>query len=135
MEIFQRFGFQSGRSADKFQDCGDVERSANGLYYVKDAANAVISAKVVESHDVGTHTLFIAEVTEAKLLNCEPSLTYAYYFAHVKPKPLPAAMTDAPKGKSWVCKICGYVYEGDVLPADFICPICKHGASDFELQE
>lgn len=135
MEIFQRFGFQSGRSADKFQDCGYVERSANGLYYVKDAANAVISAKVVESHDVGTHTLFIAEVTEAKLLNCEPSLTYAYYFAHVKPKPLPAAMTDAPKGKSWVCKICGYVYEGDVLPADFICPICKHGASDFELQE
>ena len=91
----------------------------------------MLSGKVIQTVDCGTHTLFIADVTEAKILSKEPSVTYAYYFAHIKPKPLPAAMSDAPK-KGWICKICGYVYEGEDLPADFICPICKHGVADFE---
>ena len=131
MATFQRFGFQSGRDADKFAGCEGLQRSANGLYYITEGANAVLSGKVIQTVDCGTHTLFIADVTEAKILSKEPSVTYAYYFAHIKPKPLTAAMSDAPK-KGWICKICGYVYEGEDLPADFICPICKHGVADFE---
>ncbi len=131
MATFQRFGFQSGRNADKFAGCEGLERSANGLYYLTEGTNAVISGKVIQSVDCGTHTLFIADVTEAKILSQEPSVTYAYYFAHIKPKPLPAAMSDAPK-KGWICKICGFIYEGEELPPDYICPICKHGVQDFE---
>ena len=131
MATFQRFGFQSGRNADKFAGCESLERSANGLYYLTEGTNAVISGKVIQSVDCGTHTLFIADVTEAKILSQEPSVTYAYYFAHIKPKPLPAAMSDAPK-KGWICKICGFIYEGEELPPDYICPICKHGVQDFE---
>lgn len=134
MDVFKRFGFQSGRSAEKFEGCEGLERSANGLYYLTGCTNAVMSGKVVQTVDCGTHTLFIADVTEAKVLSKEPSVTYAYYFAHIKPKPLPAAMTEEAK-KGWVCKICGFVYEGDVLPADYICPICKHGVADFVRQE
>ena len=125
--LFQRFGFQSGREVDKFDGFADVARSENGLYYVTQASNAFISGKVIQTLDYGTHTVFIADVTEAKVLSNAPSLTYAYYFEHVKPKP--AALSEQ---KGWVCKICGYVYEGDELPADFICPLCKHGAADFE---
>ena len=125
--LFQRFGFQSGREVDKFDGFTDVARSENGLYYVTQASNAFISGKVIQTLDYGTHTVFIADVTEAKVLSNAPSLTYAYYFEHVKPKP--AALSEQ---KGWVCKICGYVYEGDELPADFICPLCKHGAEDFE---
>ena len=125
--LFQRFGFQSGREVDKFDGFADVARSENGLYYVTQASNAFISGKVIQTLDYGTHTVFIADVTEAKVLSNAPSLTYAYYFEHVKPKP--AALSEQ---KGWVCKICGYVYEGDELPADFICPLCKHGAEDFE---
>ena len=131
MDVFKRFGFQSGRNADKFDGCEGLQRSANGLYYLTGCTNAVLSGKVVQSIDCGTHTLFIADVTEAKVLSKEPSVTYAYYFANIKPKPLPAAMTEGPK-KGWICKICGFIYEGDPLPADYICPICKHGAADFE---
>ena len=126
--LFQRFGFQSGRAADKFQGLSGLKRSENGLYYVTKATNAFISGKVVQTLDYDTHTVFIADVVEAKVLSNVPSLTYAYYFDHVKPKPEPA------KQASWVCKVCGYVYEGDPLPADFICPWCKHGAEDFEKQ-
>ena len=125
--LFQRFGFQSGREVDKFDGFADVARSENGLYYVTQASNAFISGKVIQTLDYGTHTVFIADVAEAKVLSNAPSLTYAYYFEHVKPKP--AALSEQ---KGWVCKICGYVYEGDELPADFICPLCKHGAEDFE---
>ena len=125
--LFQRFGFQSGRDVDKFADFDAVERSENGLYYVTEAANAFISGKVIQTLDYGTHTVFIADVTEAKVLTNVPSLTYAYYFDHVKPKPATLA-----EQKGWVCKICGYVYEGEVLPPDFICPLCKHGVEDFE---
>ncbi len=125
--LIQRFGFQSSRDADKFADYDFTARSENGLIYVTESSNAFISAKVVQVLDYGTHTVFIADVTEAKVLSNAPSLTYAYYFEHVKPKP--AALSEQ---KGWVCKICGYIYEGDDLPADFICPLCKHGAEDFE---
>jgi flavorubredoxin/flavin reductase (DIM6/NTAB) family NADH-FMN oxidoreductase RutF len=124
--LFKQYGFQSGRTADKLS--GGEPRTENGIAYLSEHANAVISGKVISTVDCGTHTLFIADVTEAHVLSAEPSVTYAYYFAHIKPKPQPAAE----KKKGFVCKICGYVYEGETLPPDFICPLCKHGAEDFE---
>ena len=128
--VFQNFGFQSGRDADKFASFAQKKRSANGIYYITDVANAYVSAKVVQEIDLGTHTMFIADVTDAEVLSDVPSVTYNYYPANIKPKP---QVTPAQAGKTkWVCKICGYVYEGEELPADFICPICKHGAQDFE---
>ena len=125
--IFQRYGFASGRDTDKFDGVPEA-RTANGLRYITQSTNAVISCKVVSTVDCGTHTLFIAEVTEAKILSEDPSVTYQFYFDHIKPKPQPSAE----KKSGWVCKICGYVYEGEALPADYICPLCKHGAADFE---
>ena len=127
-KVFERFGFVSGRDADKFAGCDCDARTANGLRYIPKYTNAVISCKVIESMNYGTHTLFVAEVVEARKLSDVPSITYAYYFAHTKPKPQP---TPEPK-KGYVCKICGYVYEGDSLPEDYVCPLCKHGAEDFE---
>lgn len=123
--IFQHYGFQSGRDVDKFANLPEA-RTANGIRFVEGCTNAVLSGKVIQTVDCGTHTLFIADVTEAKVLDNAPSVTYQYYFDHIKPKPEPAQ-----QGK-WVCKICGYVYEGDTLPPDFICPWCKHGVEDFE---
>ena len=123
--IFQHYGFQSGRDVDKFANLPEA-RTANGIRYVEGCTNAVISGKVFQTVDCGTHTVFFADVTDAKLLSDTPSMTYQYYFDHVKPKPQPAE-----KAK-WVCKICGYVYEGEELPPDFICPWCKHGVEDFE---
>ena len=125
--LFTRFGFQSGREANKFEGLESVARSENGLVYLTKMCNAFLSGKVVQTLDYGTHTVFIADVTEAKTLENAPSMTYAYYFDHVKPKP---NNLTTPHG--WVCKICGYIYEGDELPADYICPLCKHGAEDFE---
>ena len=130
-EVFKRFGFASGRDTDKFAGATEP-RSANGLRYLSANANALISAKVVDALDYGTHTLFVAEVTEAKVLSAEPSVTYDYYFAHIKPKPAAAAPAGEKKVKRWICKICGFIYEGESLPDDYICPICKHGAEDFE---
>ncbi len=126
--IFKQFGFCSGRDTDKFAGVPYTDRTANGLRYLPECTNAVISGKVVASYDWGSHTLFVAEVTEAKVLSSEASMTYQYYFDHVKPKPAAAGQ----KKTGWVCKICGYVYEGEELPEDFICPLCKHGAEDFE---
>ena len=127
MDVFRRFGFQSGRDVDKFAG-SDEPFSDNGLRYLPEVSNALISGKVEQVIDCGTHLLFIAEVTQAENLSKEPSMTYSYYFANVKPKPQPK-----PEEKhGWRCRICGYEYEGDELPADFICPICKHGAEDFE---
>lgn len=123
--VFQNFGFQSGRTADKFAEFPDKQRAANDVYYLTKYANAYISAKVVNTVDCGTHMLIIAEVTQALTLSDAPSVTYDYYFKNIKPKP-------EAKKKGYVCKICGYVYEGDPLPEDFICPLCKHPASDFE---
>jgi flavin reductase (DIM6/NTAB) family NADH-FMN oxidoreductase RutF/flavodoxin len=127
--IFKQFGFQSGRVADKFNACAYDERSENGVRYVPMHTNAVISAKVLEHHDYGTHTIFIAEITQSLILSDEPSMTYQYYFENVKPKP----QIPQEGKKGYVCKICAYIYEGDSLPDDFICPLCKHGAQDFEL--
>lgn len=124
-ELFRHFGFQSGRDTDKFADYKNMSRSENGLYYVTVGINAVISAKVYQMIDMGTHTLFLADVEDSMVLSEIPSATYAYYQDHIKPKP-------EKKQTGWRCRICGYVYEGEELPADFICPICKHGAEDFE---
>lgn len=126
-DVFKRFGFASGRDTDKFAGDPSVLRTANGLRYIGEAVNAVLSGKVIQAVDCGTHTLFIAEVTEAASLSDQPSVTYQYYFDHIKPKPV---VTEKKTG--YVCKICGYIYEGDPLPEDFICPLCKHGAADFE---
>jgi flavin reductase (DIM6/NTAB) family NADH-FMN oxidoreductase RutF len=126
--VFEQFGFSSGKDTDKFAGYDNNARSNNGVRYVPEYANSVISAKVTESFDYGTHTLFIADITQAFILSNEPSVTYQYYFDNIKPKP--QAKKDDIKG--FTCKICGYVYEGDILPDDFICPLCKHGAEDFE---
>ncbi len=129
-KTFQQFGFCSGRDTDKFAAVSYNCRTENGLRYVPENTNAVLSGKVVESYDWGTHTLFVAELTEAKTLNNAPSMTYQYYFDHVRPKPV---VTEEKK-PGWVCKICGYVYEGEELPVDYVCPLCKHGADAFEKQ-
>ena len=126
-DVFKRFGFVSGRDADKFAGDASSPRTANGLRYIAEAVCAVISGKVLQAVDCGTHTLFIADVTEAVTLSDVPCVTYQFYFDHIKPKPV---VTEKKTG--YVCKICGYIYEGDTLPADFICPLCKHGAADFE---
>ena len=129
-DTFKRFGFASGKDADKFEGfLENTARSANGLLYVTAGTNAFMSAKVIEAHDYGSHTLFVAELTEAEVLRDEPSVTYAYYFEHIKPKPQPKIEEEK---HGYVCKICGYVYEGETLPPDFIGPLCKHGAEDFE---
>ena len=128
-DVFKQFGFASGRDTDKFAQ-GEYEKSENGLYYLPKHTNAMLSGKVIDAHDYGTHTLFVAEVTEAKTLSQEKSVSYEYYQNHIKPKP---QAEKAAGGKhKWVCKICGYVHEGEELPEDFICPWCKHPAEDFE---
>lgn len=130
-EIFKRFGFQNGRETDKFAGYEGMARGANGIYYVTEGTNAYISAKVSDTIDLGSHSLFIAEVTDMEMLSEIPSATYAYYHKNIKPKPEKASET--PEGKTiWRCTICGYEYEGEDLPEDFICPLCKHPASDFE---
>jgi len=133
-KVFEHFGFQSGKDTDKFADCVTNERTANGIRYLPKFANSVISAKVIEAKDYGTHSLFIAEVGESIVFSEEPSVTYSYYFANIKPKPQPvkADTAEEKSKKGFICKICQYVYEGDTLPDDFICPLCKHGVVDFE---
>lgn len=123
--LFENFGFRSGRSTDKFAGI-EPHRSRNGLIVLPQYINSYISLKVVEQVDLGSHGMFICEITESRVISDRESMTYAYYHKNVKPAP----ETDGKKG--FVCKICGYVYEGDSLPDDFICPLCKHGASDFE---
>ena len=130
-ETFKQFGFCSGRDTDKFAG-KEYPKTENGLYYLPEYANAVMSAKVIDAHDYGTHTLFVAEVTEAKTLSQEKSVSYEYYQNHIKPKPTAPKAEETQSGtEKWVCKICGYTHEGP-LPEDFICPWCKHPASDFE---
>lgn len=123
--VFENFGFQSGRNADKFAGC-EVKRSDNGLVFLPRYINSFMSLKVEEYVDLGSHGMFICSVTEARVMSDRETMTYAYYHSNVKPKP----NTEGKKG--WVCKICGYVHEGEELPEDFICPLCKHGAADFE---
>ncbi|MGN1482040.1 flavin reductase [Porcipelethomonas sp.] len=129
-DIFKRFGFQSGRDVNKFKDFPDAKRSKNGIYYVTSGTNGYISASVEQTVDLGSHTLFIASVNDMEVLSDTPSADYAYYHQNIKPKPETSKTSG---GKTvWRCKVCGYEYEGDELPADFICPLCKHPASDFE---
>ena len=123
--VFEKFGFTSGRNTDKFADCEPL-RSDNGLVFLPRHINSFMSLKVEQYVDLDTHGMFICEVTEARVISNAETMTYSYYHANVKPKP----QTDGKKG--YVCKICGYVYEGETLPEDFICPLCKHGAADFE---
>ena len=126
-KIFEHYGFHSGRDVNKFEG-HDLPRTENGLIYLPGSSCAVLSATVTGKQEYETHTVFFAEVTEAKVLSDVPPMTYDYYFAHVKPQPQPAAEQQ----KGWVCKVCGYIYPEEVLPPDFICPLCKHGAEDFE---
>lgn len=125
-DIFRSFGFQSGRDAQKFEGF-DAEEDINGILHLTKHCTGFVSGKVVEEYDLGTHTTFIADVVDAGVLSEENSMTYTYYHKFVKPAP--PAKKAAVKG--WRCTVCGYVYEGEELPADFICPLCKHGASDF----
>lgn len=128
-DTFKHFGFQSGKTTEKFEGYEACKRSENGLYYITEGTNAYISAAVEQTIDLGTHTLFIASVDDMEVLTAEPSASYAYYQASIKPKP----EAKATAGKTtWRCTVCGYVYEGEELPADFVCPLCKHPASDFE---
>ena len=123
--IFQNFGFQSGRTADKFAGI-DEHRSDNGLRFLPMHINSFMSLKVEDYVDLGTHGMFICSVSEARVLSKQETMTYTYYQKNVKPKP----QTEGKKG--YVCKVCGWVYEGEPLPDDIICPLCKHGAADFE---
>lgn len=127
-DTFKHFGFQSGRDVDKFADYTECKRSANGLYYVTAGTNGYISAVIEQSVDLGSHTMFIAAVEDMEVLSDVPSATYAYYQSDIKPKPEKVAAGET----VWRCTVCGYVYEGEDIPADFICPLCKHPASDFE---
>ena len=124
-KVFETFGFQSGRTADKFAGMAPI-RSDNGLAILPKYINAAFSLKVEQYVDLGTHGMFICSVTEARVMSDRETMTYTYYQNHVKPKP----QTEGKTG--FVCKVCGYIYEGDVLPDDFICPLCKHGVADFE---
>ena len=123
--VFENFGFTSGRNTDKFKGC-ETLRSDNGLPFLTRYINSFMSLKVEQYVDLDTHGMFICSVTEARVISDKETMTYTYYQDNVKPKP----ETDGKKG--FVCKICGYIYEGDTLPEDYICPLCKHGASDFE---
>lgn len=123
--LFQNYGFRSGRSVDKFEGVAEL-RSDNGLRFLPQYINSFMSLKVEQYIDMGTHGLFICSVTEARVISKVETMTYTYYQNNVKPKP------EADGKKGFVCKVCGYVYEGDELPEDFVCPLCKHGAADFE---
>lgn len=125
-ELFRHFGFQSGRDTDKFRDYPNSERAENGIYYIPGYTNAYFCCKVKSVTDLGTHLLFIAEVEDTEILSDFESMTYDFYHKNVKPKP------QKTEKKGYRCKICGYIYEGETLPEDFVCPVCKHPASDFE---
>jgi flavin reductase (DIM6/NTAB) family NADH-FMN oxidoreductase RutF len=123
--VFETYGFVSGRNVDKFEG-KEVLRSDNGLVFLPKYINAVMSLKVEQYVDLDTHGMFICSVTEARVLSNVETMTYTYYQNNVKPKP----QVEGKKG--YVCTVCGYVYEGDELPEDFVCPLCKHGVADFE---
>lgn len=130
-ELFKHFGFQSGRDVDKFMNFTGCARGADGLYYITEGTNAYISVTVDKTVDLGSHTMFIGEITDMAVLSDTPSTTYEYYQNHIKPKPQAVGKTN--EGQTiWRCRICGYEYVGEEIPDDFICPICKHPASDFE---
>lgn len=124
--IYKHFGYQSGKDVNKFENFSDTKRSPNGVLYITSGTNAYMSAYVQQEIDLGTHFLFIGQLVASENLSDDKSATYEYYQNNVKPKP------ETNNKKGWRCKICGYIYEGEELPADYICPICKHGTVDFE---
>ena len=129
--LFKHFGFQSGRNVDKFADFDSYKLTESGIPYITAGINAYLEGEVVSASDLGTHTLFVCKVTDMEVLTEDASATYAYYHANIKLKPQEVKKTE--EGKViWRCTICGYEYEGDPIPDDFICPWCKHPASDFE---
>ena len=123
--VFETFGFQSGRNVNKFTDMEPL-RSDNGLAFLPKHINSFISLEVEQYVDLDTHGMFICNITESRVISNSETMTYNYYQEHVKPKPQTAGK------KGWACKVCGWIYEGDELPADIVCPLCKHGAADFE---
>lgn len=125
-DTFKHFGFQSGANIDKFANFSNTERTPNGLLYITKDTNAFMSAYVQQEIDLGSHLMFIGQLVASEVLADTPTVTYDYYQKNIKPKP------EAPKKSGWRCKICNYIYEGEELPPDFICPWCKHGAADFE---
>lgn len=125
-DTFKHFGFQSGRDVDKLVEIS-YKRGENGIAYLTGGCNGYIGGKVVDTVDLGTHTMFIADVTEGEILSETASATYAFYHANIKPSAKPQE-----EKKGFICTICGYIYEGDTLPPDFVCPLCKHGAEDFK---
>lgn len=129
-DLIKRFGFAGGRNSSKFDNFSDFKIAKNKIPYITQGTNSYISAKVVEVRDLGTHYEFLAEVTDEVSLNDKPSITYTYYQSHIKPK-----LKAEQKKIVYVCSVCGYVYEGDTLPEDFICPLCLHDATYFEKKE
>jgi len=126
--IFEQFGFHSGKDIDKFAGCSYEERTVSGIRYLPEHTNCIISAKVTEFNDYMTHTLFIADVTQIFSLSDKPSATYQYYFDHIRTR-----ANDAPERRArFICKICGYMYEAEKMPAAFMCPLCRHGADEFK---
>lgn len=124
--LFRRFGMQSGRNIDKFEDFPNAVRAANTIYRLNNCANAVLTGLVVDQIDLGSHMLFIAEVIDGEVLSNAPCCTYSYYQSNIKPKPQKSGKT------KWVCTICGYTHEAEELPDDFMCPLCNHPKEDFE---
>ena len=125
-DVFKNFGYQCGRNIDKFSNFYDTKRSNNGVLYITKNTNAYMSAWVKQEIDLGSHIMFIAQLVDAEVLSEKPTVTYDFYQKNIKPAP------QKTEKKGWRCKICGDIYEGEDLPSDFICPICKHGAVDFE---
>jgi len=124
--IFKNFGYQSGRNSEKFTNFPYVKRTNNGILYITQYTNSYLSAYVKKEIDLDTHIMFIAQLIESEILSTKPTVTYDFYQKNIKPKP-----QDENK-KGWRCKICGYIYENEFLPDNYVCPICKHGAIDFE---
>lgn len=125
-DVFKNFGYQSGKTIDKFLNFTNVKRSNNGVLYITKNTNAYFSAFVQQEIDLGTHIMFIAQLIEAETLSEKSTITYEYYQKNIKPQP------HKKDKKGWICKICGYIYENENIPNDFICPVCKHGVIDFE---
>lgn len=138
-DLIKHFGFQSGRDVNKFANFSECQRDENGIYYITRGTNSYFSVEVQQTIDLGTHSLFIGEVKDMKLLNNSPSATYSYYHQNIKPQPSVITPKTVDSGSPelegqtiWRCKICGYEYVGKEVPEDYICPVCKHPASDFE---
>lgn len=132
LSIFKRFGYQSGKEIEKFDGYEKTKRADNNIYYITENTNSYLSARVIKTIDAGTHNLFLAEITKSELLSNEKTMTYDYYQENVKNQKVADDKQNEAEGtKKYLCEVCGYIYEGDELPSDFICPWCKHGIDAF----